>query len=77
MWEHTHVFKEYESGTQISDIVYYKPPLGLIGIIVNYFFISRMLKKIFNYRYKTIGKIFNQMYPGSFDEKIKSNLVIE
>tara|TARA_Y100001960_G_scaffold69344_1_gene73335 strand:- start:179 stop:685 length:507 start_codon:yes stop_codon:yes gene_type:complete len=77
MWEHTHIFKECESGTKISDIVYYKPPLGLIGVIVNYFFISKMLKKIFNYRYKTIGKIFNQIYPGSFNEKIKSNLIIE
>jgi len=77
IWEHTHIFKKYESGTQISDIVYYKPPFGLVGIIANHFFISRMLKKIFNYRYENIGKIFNQIYPGCFDENIKSNLVIE
>ena len=58
LWHHTHRFKEENGGTVIFDYVKYKIPFGLVGRIANFIWISKDLKRIFNYRKKIIAEIF-------------------
>lgn len=50
MWHHQHKIEPIEGGVLMTDIVTYKPPLGLIGALANSLFIKRQLKGIFDYR---------------------------
>jgi ligand-binding SRPBCC domain-containing protein len=59
MWHHQHFFKKHKNGVLMNDIITYKAPLGPLGVLANYLFISKKLKSIFEYRYKTLNKIFN------------------
>ena len=60
LWHHQHIFQECREGVIMKDIITYIPPYGIIGNIVNYLFIKRKVKKIFNYREKVLEKIFNK-----------------
>ena len=59
MWHHQHFFKERKNGVLMNDIITYKAPFGPLGVIANSLFIRKKLESIFNYRYKTLNKIFN------------------
>jgi len=60
LWHHNHFLKEVEGGVEMTDIVYYKAPFGLLGRIADRLFIKKQLKTIFDYRYNKIDEIFNQ-----------------
>ena len=59
-WHHKHFLKEVPGGVEMIDIVHYKAPFGILGKIANALFISKQLKKIFDYRFKKMEEIFNQ-----------------
>lgn len=58
LWHHQHHFKAIEGGVEMTDIVYYKNPLGFIGRLANTLFVKRKLDAIFNYRYKKTEELF-------------------
>ena len=58
-WEHLHTFKEQDGGVLMTDHVKYRLPLGVLGTIANALLVERDLKYIFDYREKTVKKIFN------------------
>jgi ligand-binding SRPBCC domain-containing protein len=49
-WWHEHTFQPDGPRTVMEDRVYYTPPLGLLGRMVNRLFIRSALRKIFQYR---------------------------
>lgn len=49
-WWHEHHFQAVGERTIMRDLVYYAPPLGVLGRIANRLFIDRMLRQIFDYR---------------------------
>ena len=57
-WHHKHFIKEIEGGVLMEDVIHYKIPLGPIGVLLNYFFISSKLKSIFKYRKHELIKTF-------------------
>ena len=57
-WHHEHFIEAIEGGVLMTDIVSYKPPFGIFGAIANKLFIKNQLEKIFNYRQKSLEKIF-------------------
>lgn len=60
MWHHEHWFEELANGnTLMKDKISYKIPFGFIGSLAQSIFIKKQLKTIFEYRYKTLKKIFN------------------
>ena len=59
MWHHQHFFKKQKNGVLMNDIITYKAPFGPLGVLANHLFINKKLKSIFDYRYKTLNKIFN------------------
>lgn len=58
MWHHEHFLKRTDNGVIMRDIVSYKPPFGLLGSIANYLIIRKKLVEIFDYRQKSIDRIF-------------------
>jgi len=58
IWHHQHHFKAVEGGTEMTDILDYKLPLGFLGSIANALFVRRQLQQLFIYRYKKLEEIF-------------------
>jgi len=59
MWYHKHTFKEIDDSVEMIDTVSYIVPFGILGRIINYFYLRQELKYIFKYRRKVISTIFN------------------
>jgi len=56
MWHHQHRFKEVECGVEMTDIVHYGMPFGILGQIANTLFVKKQLTEIFNYRIEAVNK---------------------
>jgi ligand-binding SRPBCC domain-containing protein len=60
LWQHEHHFKEIEGGVEMTDIVKYENPFGLIGRIANNLLVKKRLHNIFSFRYKQVEKLFGK-----------------
>lgn len=58
IWHHQHFLEQTTEGTLMTDIVSYKPPLGILGNLANELVIKRKLDEIFNYRTKVLNELF-------------------
>lgn len=58
LWHHEHHFKSVGLQTEVTDIVTYKIPMGLIGNLFHYFFIKNKLTYIFSFRKNKLKKLF-------------------
>lgn len=63
MWHHQHHFKAIEAGVEMTDIVHYKNPLGVLGELANTLFVKNQIKEIFNYRFTKVVELFGK-WPG-------------
>jgi ligand-binding SRPBCC domain-containing protein len=63
MWHHQHHFREIEGGIEMTDIVHYQMPLGVMGVLAHGLFVGSQLERIFAFRREKIGEIF-----GAWDE---------
>jgi ligand-binding SRPBCC domain-containing protein len=63
LWHHQHHFKAIEGGTEMTDLVHYRLPLGFIGAVANGLVVRKELEKIFSYRYQQIAALFGN-WPG-------------
>lgn len=59
LWHHQHHFKSIEGGTEMTDIVHYRLPLGLIGELAHPI-VRRKLTEIFTYRFDKINELFGK-----------------
>ena len=60
MWHHEHWFEELSNGkTLMKDKISYKIPFGFLGHLAQKFFIKKQLKMIFEHRFVTLEKLFN------------------
>lgn len=60
LWHHQHHFREIEGGVEMTDIVHYKNPLGILGKIANVLFVRKQLKQIFEYRFRKVEELFGK-----------------
>lgn len=58
LWHHQHHFKETNKGIEMTDIVHYKVPFGILGDFANTLFVKRQLEGLFQYRTRKIDEIF-------------------
>jgi len=58
MWHHEHHFKEVERGVEVTDIISYLMPYGIIGKLAHWLFIRRQLDEIFAYRFNKVNELF-------------------
>lgn len=59
-WHHQHKIEPVAGGVLMTDIVTYRPPLGIMGAIANSLFIKRQLQQIFDYRTVALEKRFGK-----------------
>lgn len=60
-WHHRHIFKAIDKGVEMTDIVYYKMPLGILGLMVNAIMVKKQLQEIFDYRYTFLENRFGKL----------------
>ena len=51
----------YRGGVEMTDIVTYQPPMGILGSLANILFIRKQLKSIFEFREKKLIELFGVM----------------
>ncbi|PID70951.1 MAG: hypothetical protein CR985_02215 [Flavobacteriales bacterium] len=59
-WHHKHYFKKVENGVEMTDVVHYALPFGVLGKLANALFVKRQLKQIFDYRTQKIKTLFDE-----------------
>lgn len=60
MWHHQHRIEPIEGGVLMTDIVTYKPPMGILGALANSLIITKQLEQIFTYRTIALEKKFGK-----------------
>ena len=58
LWHHRHVFRETNQGVEMIDDVDYELPFGILGKLGGSLFVKAQLSLIFDYRTRTIERIF-------------------
>lgn len=56
-WKQTRRLREVEGGTELTDIVEYKPPFGILGSIANALVIRNQVTQMFSYRQAATKRI--------------------
>lgn len=59
IWHHEHHFKAVDGGVEMTDIVSYEIPLGILGRLMHPIVVKKKLEEIFEYRFKRVDEIFN------------------
>lgn len=57
-WHHQHHFEEVDGGVRMTDILHYRVPLGIVGKFINWLFIGKKVKGIFDYRFQVLENKF-------------------
>lgn len=60
MWHHQHFFKPIPGGVEMTDIVNYELPLGILGDIAHLLFVKKQVEGIFEYRVKALEDRFGR-----------------
>jgi ligand-binding SRPBCC domain-containing protein len=60
LWHHQHHFKEISGGVEMTDILNYAIPYGIIGRLSNKLLVGKEIKKIFNFRIQAIEAKFGK-----------------
>ncbi len=60
VWHHEHHFKALnQSQVEMTDILHYAMPFGILGKIVHSLFIKKRIEGIFDFRYQYLEQLFN------------------
>ncbi len=60
LWHHQHHFKEVPLGVEMTDEVTYAIPLGFLGRLAHWFFVSKKVKETFAYRRQVLDNYFKK-----------------
>lgn len=60
LWIHEHLFAPSRNGVLMNDSVTYAAPFGLLGDLVNAFWIRGRLQRIFDHRAQKIAQLFGE-----------------
>lgn len=58
MWHHEHHFVQVDGGVEMTDIVSYALPFGLLGTLAHKLLVRRQVESIFKFRQKVITRYF-------------------
>lgn len=58
LWHHKHFFREIAGGVEMTDLLDYKLPMGILGNIAHALFVKKQIESIFEYRYNVIAERF-------------------
>lgn len=63
LWHHQHHFREVEGGVEMTDLVHYRLPFGILDALSNPLLVKGKLEEIFTFRYQKIIELFGA-WPG-------------
>ena len=58
MWHHEHHFKQTDKGVEMTDIVSYQLPFGILGRFAHWLFVKKKVEGIFKHRESVIPQFF-------------------
>ena len=58
IWHHEHHFKAVAGGVEMTDIVTYVLPLGILGRLLHPWLVRPKLEQIFTYRFQKVDLLF-------------------
>lgn len=58
IWHHQHHFKKIDGGVEMTDIIDYRIPYGLLGKLAHRIIVKPRLKQIFDYRKTKLEELF-------------------
>ena len=58
IWHHEHHFKVVEEGVEMTDIVSYSLPFGVLGKFAHWLFVRKQLEQLFDYRFRKVEELF-------------------
>ncbi|MEY3050732.1 MAG: hypothetical protein RLY31_517 [Bacteroidota bacterium] len=58
IWHHQHHFRTIEGGVEMTDIVDYRLPLGMLGIFMEKVLVGKEVRNIFEFRRKKLVTLF-------------------
>lgn len=70
-WSHTHILSEVPGGVLMEDVIHYAPPLDGVLPWLNDLVVLPRLKKIFEFRSRTLNELFPSASGGSFPNESK------
>lgn len=60
LWHHQHHFRRINGGVEMTDIVHYKVPWGILGRLAQVLYVKKQLEHIFRYRLQQIEARFGK-----------------
>jgi ligand-binding SRPBCC domain-containing protein len=60
LWHHKHFIKPIGNGTEMTDIVHYKLPMGFLGDLANSILVRKQLNEIFDFRFHKLEELFGK-----------------
>ncbi len=60
LWRHSHTFRKVPGGVEMTDVVEYSLPLGLLGQFAHWLFVEREVNRIFDHRFRTLEEHFGR-----------------
>lgn len=60
IWHHEHHFKAVEGGVMMTDLLHYDIGKSVFGWVAGALFVHKKVQEIFDFRYRTLEKYFNQ-----------------
>ena len=61
IWHHQHHFKAIKGGVEVTDIVDFVVPFGILGKIAHPIIVKPQLNKIFQFREERIVELFGKL----------------
>ncbi|MBL7796385.1 MAG: SRPBCC family protein [Saprospiraceae bacterium] len=61
LWHHQHHFKAIPGGVEMTDLVHYRLPMGILGRLAHALFVRSQLNNIFDHRYQVLEERFGKM----------------
>ncbi|MER3464748.1 MAG: hypothetical protein C4329_10420 [Chitinophagaceae bacterium] len=60
LWHHQHHFKAIDGGVEMTDIVHYRLPFGILGRMVHPLIVKSKLQQIFSFRFGKVNELFGE-----------------
>jgi ligand-binding SRPBCC domain-containing protein len=60
LWHHEHHFKPVAGGVEMTDLIHYAIPFGVLGRLAHALFVKKQLHEIFAYRYQKAETLFGK-----------------
>jgi ligand-binding SRPBCC domain-containing protein len=64
IWHHEHHFTAKDGGVEMTDLLYYDIGKSIFGYVAGEIFVHRMVREIFDFRYKKLEELFGKKASG-------------